>query len=389
MSESEPARHRTTPDLAPGQVAPAGQFRLYLGMAAGVGKTCAMLDEGWRRHHRGTDVVIGFVETHGRAQTASLVRDLEVIPRTTIAYRGARFEEMDLDAVLARRPQVVLVDELAHTNVPSAGRHDKRWQDVLELLEAGIGVISTVNIQHLESMADAVEEMTGTTVAERVPDWVVRRADQLELVDSSPEQLRRRLLHGNVYPAEKVPVALERFFRRENLTALRELALRFVADETDEDMLEYLRRHRTDRVWETRERIMVAAGGHVAEHVIRRASRMATRAKGELLVAHVRSPDAVERGAQADTTRWRQVAEDVGGSWHEIIDEDPAQALVTFAAEHQVTQIVLGSSRQSRWEEITGGSVTRRVVRAAARAGVDVHIIARPVDLRRHNAEPG
>src|SRR3984957_6923843 len=269
-------------------VSPAGRFRIYMGAVAGVGKTFAMLDEGWRRHRRGADVVIGYVETHGRPRTAELIRDLEVVPRKVVTYRESEFEEMDLDAVLSRRPEVALVDELAHTNVPGSGRNEKRWQDVIELLGAGINVITTVNVQHLESIADAVERMTGTHVRERVPDWVVRKADQLELIDSSPEQLRRRMMHGNIYPAPKVQDALTHFFRTENLVALRELALRFVADESDEDLLTYLRDHHPGEMWDTTERIMVAittAPG--TDAVIRRAARITARMKGDLHAVHV------------------------------------------------------------------------------------------------------
>ena len=238
-------------------VEPTGKFRVYFGAVAGVGKTWAMLDEGWRRYKRGSDVVIGFVETHGREHTAQQIRDLPVVPRKVVDYRGTTFEEMDLQAVLARKPEVALIDELAHTNVPGSGPHAKRWEDVLEILDAGIGVVSTVNVQHLESVADAVQRITGVAVRERVPDWVVRRADQLELIDSSPEQLRRRMLHGNVYPPEKIPSALTSFFRYQNLVALRELALRFVADETEEELLGFLVARHPDIVWDTAERIMV------------------------------------------------------------------------------------------------------------------------------------
>ena len=222
----------------------AGRFRIYLGAAAGVGKTYAMLREGHRRQGRGADVVIGFVECHGRRLTEELIEGLEVVPRKSVEYRGSHLEEMDLDAVLRRQPKIALIDELAHTNVPGSGPHEKRWQDVMDILGAGIDVITTVNIQHLESIADEVEQMTGVKVRERVPDWVVRKADQIELVDSSPEQLRRRMLHGNIYPAERVPQALTHFFRTDNLIALRELALRFLADESEEDLLEYLRQPR-------------------------------------------------------------------------------------------------------------------------------------------------
>jgi two-component system sensor histidine kinase KdpD len=362
-------------DVVADDVGPAGRFRIYLGAAAGVGKTFAMLDEGWRRARRGTDVVIGFVETHGRPRTAELIRDLEVVPRKTVQYRGSTFEEMDLDAVLARRPEVALVDELAHTNVPGSGRHEKRWQDVIELLDNGIAVITTVNVQHLESIADAVERMTETKVRERVPDWVVRRADQLELIDSSPEQLRRRLVHGNIYPAEKVPDALTNFFKTENLVALRELALRFVADETEEELLEYLRDRQTGAVWDTRERIMVAVtGAPGTDNVVRRAARIAARTKGDFLVVHVVSGEQAP-GKRLDALE--RLADDLGAEWHEIRRDDPARALVDFAEEHQVTQIVLGASRRSRWEELTKGSVVQRVIRFACDSDVDVHVIAR------------
>jgi len=357
-------------------VRPTGKFRIYLGSAAGVGKTCAMLDEGWRRHHRGADVVVGFVETHGRPHTAELIRDLPVVPRKVVDYRGTTFEEMDVDAVLARRPEVVLVDELAHTNVPGSGGHAKRWEDVLTLLDAGIAVISTVNIQHLESLADAVEAITGVQIRERVPDWVVRRADQLELIDSSADQLRRRMLHGNIYPADKVPQALTGFFKTENLVALRELALRFVADETEEELLRYLQDQHPGAVWETTERIMVAVTGAPGnEAVVRRAARMARRSKGDLLAVHVASVDGSGDGASLSVVK-RLVA-DVGGQWHDVSGDDPAQTVVSFAVDHQITQIVVGATRRSRWEEWHRGSVVRKVLRFAADAGIDVHVIAR------------
>jgi two-component system sensor histidine kinase KdpD len=357
-------------------VRPAGRFRIYLGSAAGVGKTCAMLDEGWRRHQRGTDVVIGFVETHGRLHTAELIRDLPAVPRKVVEYRGSVFEEMDTAAVLARRPEVVLVDELAHTNVPGSGPHEKRWQDVLDLLEAGIAVISTVNIQHIESLADAVESITGVSIRERVPDWVVRQADQVELIDSSADQLRRRMLHGNIYPPEKVSGALAGFFKTQNLVALRELALRFVADETDEELLRYLRNQHPGAVWDTAERIMVAiTGAPGSEGVVRRAARMARRTKGVLHVLHVRPVDGSTASAALDAVR--ALVADVGGTWHEVSGEDPARTVVAFAAEHQITQIVVGASRRSRWEELTRGSVVRKILRFAAETGIDVHVIAR------------
>ncbi|HEX4865124.1 MAG TPA: universal stress protein [Acidimicrobiales bacterium] len=362
-----------------GVVEAAGHFRIYLGAAAGVGKTYAMLNEGRRRHDRGTDVVIGFVECHGRKLTEELIENLEEIPRKKIDYRGTTFYEMDLDAVLARHPKVALIDELAHTNVPGSGRNEKRWQDVLEVLDSGIDVITTVNIQHLESIADAVELMTATPVRERVPDWVVRKADQIELVDSSPEQLRRRMLHGNIYPKEKVPQALTHFFKTDNLIALRELALRFLADETEEELLDHLRRHRTDTIWETTERILVAVtAAPGTDALLRRAARIAARVKGDLDVVHIVSGDAATRTDRDKVESLRTLALDVGARWHEVQADDPARAIITFARDHQITQIVIGSSQRSRWQEITGGgSIVRRVIREAGPVDIDVHVIAR------------
>lgn len=358
-------------------VRPTGKFRIYLGSAAGVGKTCAMLDEGWRRHQRGADVVVGFVETHRRLHTAELIRDLPVVSRKTVQYRGTAFEEMDLEAVLARRPEVVLVDELAHTNVPGSGPHEKRWEDVLVILEAGIAVISTVNIQHLESLADAVEKITGVAIRERVPDWVVRKADQVELIDSSADQLRRRMLHGNIYPADKVTNALTGFFKTQNLVALRELALRFVADETEEELLAYLINHHPGEVWDTAERILVAVtGASGSDGVVRRAARMARRLKGELLVLHVRPVDGSSvRSTSLDAIH--ALVTDVGGLWHEVPGDDPARTVVEFAEQHHVTQILVGATRRSRWEEWNRGSVVRKILRFAAEKGIDVHVIAR------------
>src|SRR6185437_12797304 len=221
-----------------GRAKPRGQLRIYLGAAAGVGKTYALLSEGHRRAERGADVVVAFAETHGRPQTAALIDGLEVVPRKKLAYRGSDWEEMDLGAVLARRPQIALVDELAHTNVPGS-RHEKRWQDVADLLDAGIDVISAVNIQHLESVIDVVEQITGVAQRETVPDAVVRAADQVELVDMTAEALRRRMSHGNIYPPEKIDAALTNYFRAGNLTALRELALLWLADKVDEGLQRY------------------------------------------------------------------------------------------------------------------------------------------------------
>ena len=376
MSEATPRQVRNSG--ADSMVEEAGRFRIYLGAAAGVGKTYAMLNEGHRRKDRGKDVVVGFVESHGRKLTEDMIGDLEVVPRKKVEYRGSTLEEMDLDAVLARHPRIALVDELAHTNVPGSGKNEKRWQDVLDIVAAGIDVITTVNIQHLESIADEVEHMTGAKVRERVPDWVVRKADQIELADSSPEQLRRRMLHGNIYPQERAAKALTNFFRTDNLTALRELALRFLADETDEDLLEHLRRHESDVVWETCERVMVAvtpAPG--TDALVRRAARMASRLKGDLDVVHVEVSDATRPGDRRAAGKLRQLADDVGARWYEIQGDDPTKAIVSFAQEHQITQIVIGSSQRSRWQQLTGGgSRVKRIIDAAGELGIDVHVIA-------------
>lgn len=351
-----------------------GRLRIYLGAAPGVGKTFAMLGEGRRRAERGTDVVVGYVETHGRPRTAEQIGDLEVVPRQRVTYRGTTLEEMDLDAVLERRPTVALVDELAHTNAPGV-RHEKRWQDVAELLDAGIDVISTVNVQHLESLNDVVETITGVRQRETVPDHVVRSADQVELVDMSPEALRRRLAHGNVYAAEKVDAALTNYFRPGNLNALRELALLWVADKVDEALQKYLRDEQIPGTWETRERVVVAVTGAASgEHLIRRAARMARRSHGELVGVHVQGTSGLAEGPGDRLIRHRRLLSDLGGSYHETTSEDVAEGLVAFARSVRATQLVLGATRRSRWSELVRGSVINRVIRESG--DIDVHVIS-------------
>jgi two-component system sensor histidine kinase KdpD len=351
-----------------------GKLRVYLGAAPGVGKTFAMLNEARRRSARGADVVVGFVETHGRPKTAAQIEGLEVMSRRRFEYRGSNFEEMDVDAILNRHPAQVLVDELAHTNVPGS-QHEKRWQDVEDLLDAGIDVISTVNVQHLESVNDVVERITGIQQRETLPDEVVRRADQVELVDMSPEALRRRMAHGNIYPAEKVDAALANYFRPGNLAALRELALLWVADKVDEGLQQYMEDHGITASWETRERIVVAlTGAPGGEHLVRRAARMATRAKGELLGVHVRSGDGLAGAAPGLLATHRRLLEDLGGSYNEVVGADPAKTLVNFARAEHATQLVLGASRKSRVSELLQGSVISRVARASG--DIDVHVIS-------------
>ena len=356
-------------------MAARGTLRLYLGAAPGVGKTYAMLGEGRRRRDRGTDVVVAFVETHGRARTAEQVGDLEVVPRRTLEHRGASFEELDVDAVLARRPAVALVDELAHTNVPGS-RNEKRWQDVEELLDAGIDVISTLNIQHLESLNDVVERITGVTQRETIPDDVARRADQIELVDMSPEALRRRMAHGNVYPAERIDTALGNYFREGNLGALRELALLWVADRVEEALAEYRQLHGIERPWETRERVVVALTGTVdGDRLVRRAARMAQRAKGDLAAVHVRPQDGLATASADALAAQRTLVERLGGTYREVVGDDIGQALVATARAVNATQIVLGATRRSRWNELTKGSVIASVIRSSGE-DIDVHVIS-------------
>jgi two-component system, OmpR family, sensor histidine kinase KdpD len=351
-----------------------GQLRIYLGAAPGVGKTFTMLEEAHRRKGRGTDVVVGFVETHGRKHTAGMVGDLEVLPRRTIAYRGTTFEEMDVDAILDRRPEVAIIDELAHTNVPGS-RNAKRWQDIQELLDAGVTVLSTVNIQHLESLNDVVEQITGVPQRETVPDAVVRAADQVELVDMTPEALRRRMAHGNVYQPEKTDAALGNYFRVGNLTALRELALLWLADKVDEQLDRYRADHKIGGTWETRERVVVAlTGGPEGDTLVRRAARIAARSKGsELLAVHVVRSDGLAGADPALLARQRLLVESLGGTYHQVIGSEIPQALLDFAGAVNATQLVLGASRRGRLAQIFAAGIG---VTTTARSGpIDVHLV--------------
>jgi len=357
-------------------------LRIYLGAAPGVGKTYAMLNEGWRRkERRSADVVVGYVETHDRRGTAEQIRDLEVVPRRRIEHRGSTFEEMDIDAILARGPDVALVDELAHTNVPGS-RNAKRWQDIDELLAAGIDVISTLNVQHLESLNDVVLAITGTKQQETVPDGWVRGADQVELVDMSPEALRRRMAHGNIYRPEKVDAALGNYFRVGNLTALRELALLWVADRVEESLQGYMEAHGISSTWATRERVVVAlTGSPGGDHLIRRAAQMAGHRHGDLLGVHVSTSDGLAVDQPHDLEDHRQLLVEVGGSYHEVSGTDVAEALARFAAAEHATQLVLGASGRSRWAELVQGSVINRVTRLSH--GIDIHVITTGSEVER------
>ncbi|MER7008433.1 DUF4118 domain-containing protein [Dactylosporangium sp. NPDC000555] len=369
-------------------------MRIYLGAAPGVGKTYAMLAEGQRRRSRGTDVVIGFLEPHGRKLTAAMADGLEVVPRRECEYRDARFTEMDLDAVLARHPRVALIDELAHTNVPGC-RNAKRWQDVEELLDAGIDVVTTLNIQHLESLNDVVRQITGVTQQETLPDAVARRAEQVELVDMTPEALRRRMVHGNVYPPDRIEAALTHYFRPGNLTALRELALLWLADRVEEGLRRYRAEHGIATGWETRERILVAlSGGPEGETLIRRAARVAERIQGaDLLAVHVMPCDGLALGNQPALAAQRALVESLGGRYYQIVGDDVARAIIQFAQAENTTQIVLGASRRG-WPAaaLTGEGVGVRVTRLSG--SIDVHMVthehaAGPPGLRLPRAGRG
>ena len=357
-----------------------GTLRIYLGAAPGVGKTYAMLGELRRRAERGADAVVGVVETHGRQRTADQLAGLEVLPRRNVEYRGTTLSELDVEAVIARRPDVVAIDEYAHTNAPGS-RHAKRWQDVEQILDAGIDVITTVNVQHLESLNDVVAEITGVQQQETVPDRLVRAADQIELVDMSPEALRRRMVHGNIYPPERASAALANFFRPGNLGALRELALLWVADRVEEYLAEYLAQHDGPDRWETRERVVVGVSGAPgADAVIRRASRIARRVGGELIGVHVGRSDGRLVGDRSVLDAQQTLVESLGGEHREVVGDDPVATLVEVARSERATQIVIGATREPRWREILRGSFAARLSRLAS--GIDVHIVGDDGDAR-------
>ncbi|MEO6413596.1 MAG: DUF4118 domain-containing protein [Pedococcus sp.] len=350
-----------------------GVLRVYLGAAPGVGKTVAMLSEARRRRERGTDVVIGVCESHGRPFTAGLMDSMERVPLRSVSYRDSTLAELDVPAIVARGPEVVLVDELAHTNAPGSD-HPKRWQDVEDLLVAGIDVISTVNIQHLESLNDVVEAITGVRQQETVPDEVVRSADQIELVDMSPQALRRRLAHGNVYAAEQVDAALANYFREGNLSALRELSLLWVADRVEEGLDRYRADHQITELWPTRERVVVAlTGGLEGRTLLRRGAQIASRAGGELLAVYVTPPDGLVDAKLEGLADLRQLTVELGGTFHTVKGEDIATALLEFARGVSARQVVIGASRRRRWQEVLSTGVGQRVVEGSG--DIDVHLV--------------
>ena len=350
-----------------------GTLKLFLGYAPGVGKTYSMLSEAIRRHSRCEDVVIGVVETHGRKGIAELAAQLEAVPRRKIDYKGTVFEEMDIDAILARRPGVVLVDELAHTNIPGSRRR-KRYEDVLELLEARIDVISTVNIQHIESIAPTVRAITGVVVRETVPDWVLQMSEETVMVDLTPEALQNRMKRGDVYGKEKVDQALKNFFRRGNLIALRELALRQVAEQVDRTLETYMVEKDIQESWQVRERIAVCiSASPKAQYLVARAARMARRMDAELYAVHVDvDRDSAEQG-QKNLEANLQFAESLGAKPVRLQGDDISEAVVKFVREKHVTQVIFGRSAVEGWRTILYMNSINRFLRDAP--AVDVHIV--------------
>ena len=364
-----------------------GVLRVYLGAAPGVGKTYKMLNEAWRRAQRGTDVVIGWVDTHGRSGTAAQIRSMEIIPPKTLTHRNQDLQEMDTEAIIKRRPAVVLVDEFAHTNAQGS-KNEKRWQDVMELLENGIDVITTLNIQHLESLGDVVSAITGVIQHETVPDTIVREASQIEFVDMTPEALQRRLAHGDVYPKERIDIALANYFRLGNLVALRELALLWVADNVEDQLQAYRTRHGIDTPWETKERILVGlTASEAGEHLIRRAARMARRTKGDLIGVHIILDDyqsSQYKNSALDKTR--NLLEQLGGIYKEVIGTDIADTLIEVAKMENITQIVIGSSHRSKLARLLNGSVVNDIIDKSGDM-IDVHVISHSNIRKSHTTQ--
>jgi two-component system, OmpR family, sensor histidine kinase KdpD len=355
-----------------------GILKLFLGYAPGVGKTYNMLSEAIRRHSRGEDVVIGFVETHGRKGIAELEEQLEAIPRKKIDYKGTIFEEMDVDAILARKPQVAVVDELAHTNIPGS-RHRKRYEDILDILDAKIDVLSTVNIQHIESIAPTVRAITGITVRETLPDWILQVATETVMVDLTPEALQNRLQRGDVYTKEKVEQALKNFFRRGNLIALRELALRQVAEQVDRSLESYMEQKEIRESWPVRERIAVAISESPrAQYLIARAARMARRMDGEVYVVHVDTSGNHDVQDEKKLAANLQFAESLGAKIVRLKGDSIAEAVAAFAREKHITQVIFGRSALEGWRKLAYLNAINKFLSDAP--AVDVHIVTQEPD---------
>jgi two-component system, OmpR family, sensor histidine kinase KdpD len=350
-----------------------GIFKLFLGYAPGVGKTYSMLSEGIRRHSRGEDVVVGLIETHGRKGIEELAPELETVPRRSIEYKGTVFEEMDVDAIIARQPAVVLVDELAHTNIPGS-KHRKRYEDVQEILAAKIDVLSTLNIQHMESLAPTVRSITGVTVRETVPDWVPLMANETVMVDLTPEALQQRMERGDVYSKHKVHQALNNFFRRGNLIALRELALRQVAEHVDRSLESYMSAKEIEENWPVRERLAVCISANPsAQYLIARGARMARRLDAELYVVHIDTGRDEAGGSQKSLDANIRFAEDLGAKVVRMRGKSVADAMAAFAREKHVTQVIFGRAAVKGFRKLLYLSAIHRFLRDAP--AVDVHIV--------------
>lgn len=383
MPKEDEAVRRPTPEELLARVQRAeraesrGRLKLFVGFAAGVGKTFSMLNEANRRKHEsGQDVVVGYVETHGRKDTIAQIGDLEVIPRKKIEYRGALFEEMDTDAVIARRPQWALVDELAHTNIPGS-KHEKRYEDVLEILNAGINVESTINIQHLESLNDTIQQITNVRVRETIPDWVLGEADEIVTVDISPRALINRLQRGDVYPQDKVPQALENFFTPGNLSALREINLREIAHSVDRVVQEYREDRNIVEPWRTTEKIMVCMSpSRSSARLLRRGWRIASRLKAEIIGVYV--PDVKTTLEQQQILESDFLfAQKLGVKIDRAEGVDIAQALADYARKNQVTEVIVGHSERTQWQEMLRGSMLNKLIRLLR--GIDVLVVAHDV----------
>jgi two-component system, OmpR family, sensor histidine kinase KdpD len=355
-----------------------GVFKLFLGYAPGVGKTFSMLSEGIRRHSRGEDVVIGVVETHGRKAIEELASQLETVPRREVEYKGTIFREMDLDAIIARAPEVVLVDELAHTNIPGS-KHRKRYEDVQEILAAKIDVVSTVNIQHIESVAPVVRNITGVTIRETVPDWVPLTANETVMVDLTPEALQNRMRRGDVYAPQKVEQALGNFFRRGNLIALREMALRQVVEQVDRSLETYMAAKDIQKNWAVRERVAVCVHPNpYAQYLIARAARMARRQDAELYAVHVDTGRDGSKESQKSLAANLQFAESLGAKVVQLKGNSVADAVAEFARERHITQVIFGRSAEKGWKKYLYLSPAHRFLRESPE--VDVHIITQERD---------
>jgi two-component system sensor histidine kinase KdpD len=355
-----------------------GVLKLFLGYAPGVGKTYGMLSEAIRRHARGEDIVIGFVETHGRKGIAELVPELEAVPRRKIEYKGTVFDEMDVDTILARRPQVALVDELAHTNI-AGSKHRKRYEDVLELLEAKIDVLSTVNIQHIESIAPTVHTITGVVVRETVPDWVLQLAEETVMVDLTPEALANRMRRGDIYRQEKVEQSLRNFFRRGNLIALRELALRQVAEQVDRSLSSYMDEKDIKENWAVRERIAVCISANPrAQYLLARAARMARRMDAELYAVHVDIGERLNARDEKTLAANLQFAESLGATSVRLKGANVPDAAAKFVREKHVTQMIFGRTATEGWRKLRYLNAINRFLRDAP--AVDVHIVTQEPD---------